>query len=275
MANNPSSNSITAIIIARNEEAMLANCLKTVAWCDDIIVIDNGSHDATVEIAQEYNAQIIHFSSQSFAALREAALAYVKTNWLFYLDADERVTPDLAKELQVKIEVGVADAFCFHRKNFFFGQAFEFTGTQKDWVTRVFLKSKLLGWHGSIHESPLFEGKTERLVHPLWHFTHRTTQDGLYKSADWTHREAQLLYKAAIPTVGFSVIVRKTVAEFFKKAIRDGGYRDGTAGLIESLIQGFNRALVYIQVWELQRQPSISKRYKELEESLHSLWKKN
>ncbi len=112
-------NNLTAVIIARNEEAMILNCIDTLKWCEAILVIDNGSTDATSEIAEMAGATVVAIKSNSFARTREEALKYVKTGWVFYIDADERVSPSLAKELSVKIETNVASAFTLLRKNYF------------------------------------------------------------------------------------------------------------------------------------------------------------
>lgn len=276
MANNQLSKSpasITALVIAHNEEKMIANCIETLAWCQEIIVLDNDSSDSTPQLAEELGARVIHFHSKDFSALRQEILKYVKTEWVFYVDCDERVTPELAKEILVQTETNSADAYTLLRQNYFYGQVFNFTGTQRDFVTRVFKTKNLKGWKGEIHESPVFQGNQLLLRAPLWHFTHRTTQEGLLKSAAWTQKEAQLLFKANVAPVGVKTILRKGVMEVLRKIIKDKGYKDGMAGWVEALIQGINRMLVYIQVWELQQQPSISKKYQQLEQEVASLWR--
>ena len=90
---------LTALIIAKNEEKMLQACLETLSFCQKIIVVDNGSSDKTTAIAEDYNCKIVSFAHESFAKLREKAHSMVETDWLFYIDADERVTPALAKEI--------------------------------------------------------------------------------------------------------------------------------------------------------------------------------
>ena len=95
---------LTALIIAKNEEKMLQACLETLAFCDKIIVLDTGSSDRTSSIAEDYNCKVVSFAHESFAKLREKAQSLVEMEWLFYVDADERVTPALAKEILLHIE---------------------------------------------------------------------------------------------------------------------------------------------------------------------------
>lgn len=265
---------ITAVIIARNEAKMIVACIETLRWCDDIVVIDNGSTDATAKIAESAGARIISFTSESFARVREEAIKHVETDWLFYVDADERVTPMLAKEIAVTIETGTATALQLHRKNYFFGHPFSHGGWQNDTVTRAFKVSALDGWVGEIHESPQWKGELAQIQSPLLHFTHRSVVDNLKKSAEWTPKEAQAFIDAKHEPVTFKTILRKGVMEFWRRGIRDKGYKDGTVGLIEALIQAINRMWVYIQVWEFQQKPSIPERYSYLEEEVQKKWKK-
>lgn len=265
--------SITAVIIAKNEEEMIANCIETVRWCDQIMVIDNGSTDETALLAENAGAKVISFKSDDFSKTREVALKHVKTDWLFYLDADERVTPRLYSEISVHLETGSAQALRLKRDNYCYGFNFSHGGWQNDQVVRIFDREVIIGWKGKIHESPVFEGVVVDLHTPLVHLTHRSTQDNLRKSAEWTIKEATLLYEAGIPPVTFMTLMRKGVMEFVRRAIVNKGYKDGMPGLIEALVQAINRVFVYIQVWELSQQPNLPERYQRIEQEIASSWK--
>ena len=267
--------SISALIIAKNEEKMIENCINTLGWCDEIIVIDDGSIDATRDIAESLGAHVISFKHDSFSRLREEALKRAKSAWVFYIDADERVTPTLAKEIQVMIETTDVTCFRVQRDNIYFGKKLIGGGWQDDWVERVFKKEALVGWHGEVHESPKYAGKCLDLKTKLIHFTHRNTLSGLLKTASWTPMEAEALFKANSTPVTFFTLIRKGGMEFLRRADLKGGYRSGMEGLVESTIQAINRVLVYIQVWELQQNPSIPQKYQEKEAQIISEWKKN
>jgi glycosyltransferase involved in cell wall biosynthesis len=263
---------ITAVVITKNEQDMIEACLDCLQWCTEILVIDNGSIDLTPDLAEKKGAKVVSFKHDSFSRIRSEALKIVTTDWLVYIDADERVTPDLAKEIAVNIETRSSTALTFVRHNYFFGEKFEFGGWEADTVTRAFQKSSLIGWHGKVHETPEFTGDEKVLSFPLIHFSHRSVVSGLYKSAAWTPMEAELLFKANEPTVTFQKILKKGVSEFIKRAIMRKGYKDGQAGLVEALIQGINRMLVYMQVWELQQKPPIEKKYSNLEKHMKEKW---
>lgn len=265
---------LTAVIIARNEADMIANCIETVKWCDQILLIDNGSTDNTAEIAEKLGARTVFFASKSFAQLRNKALKYIKTDWIFYIDADERVTPQLSQEILVHLETDSSSALQLKRANVLYGYTQNHGGWDQDFVTRIFKAEEFKGWQGEIHESPELHSTPVQLHTPLIHLTHRSTVDNLQKSAQWTPIEAELLYKSGVPPVTVWTLLRKGMLETFRRAILKKGYQDGTPGWIEAIVQGLNRIMVYIQVWELQQKPPLPERYQDIEAEIVELWKK-
>lgn len=263
--------SIAAIIIARDEAELIANCIDTLRWCDEVVVVDNKSQDTTAELAAGLGAKVLTSDSHNFSQLRELPLKHVKSDWVVYIDADERVTPLLAQEIMVQIETTTANALSIRRDNYFYGQLLQAGGWECDWVTRVFRRSELAGWQGQVHEQPKFAGQAAQLHHPLWHFSHRSTQDNWRKSAEWTRIEAERLAVQGNRVTGLTLL-RKTSLELLRRLVIKRGYRDGVVGWIESMVQAANRLLVYVQVWEMQRKPKLSQTYQELESNLSKLW---
>ncbi len=265
---------ITAVIITKNEEKMIANCLETLRWCTDILVIDNGSDDNTVELAEKLGAKVVKSKTTSFAEQRNLALKSSKSDWLFYIDADERVTPKLSQEILVQIETTTHNALTLHRQNMMYGKYFAHGGWGNEKMTRIFRKTGFQEWVGDIHETPKYEGSAIQLHLPLLHFTHRNTMDGLKKTIAWTPMEAKLLYEAGAKPVSLWTLLRKGTMEFLRRAVLRQGFKDGEEGVMEAVVQGINRVLVYIQVWELQQRPSLSEKYEEAERGLLEDWKK-
>lgn len=263
---------ITALIITKNEESMLEACLQTLGFCEKIIVLDTGSTDRTVHIAENYNVKVVHFVHESFAKLREKAASLVETEWMFYVDADERVSPSLAREILLHIEQNSAQVMSLTRDNVCYGHRLKYGGWQQDEVTRVFHTTALLSWSGEIHESPVFRGNSIALQQKLLHLTHRSTADNLRKSAAWTIKEARALAAATTKQVTVLTILRKGGMEFYRRAFKYQGYKDGMVGFIEALVQGMNRMMVYIQVWELQQKPDLDKRYEKEEQEIKKRW---
>ncbi|MFZ1721732.1 MAG: glycosyltransferase family 2 protein [Microgenomates group bacterium] len=266
---------ITGVIIAKNESAMILNCLDTLRWCSEILVIDDGSTDDTASLAENAGARVVSFKSNSFKRLREEALKHIKTDWLVYIDADERVLPTLAKEILVSIETNVAPACSIRRKNIHFGVEMTHGGWEEDWVTRVFKTDQLNGWVGDVHESPDITGDPKKLKTRLLHLSHRDVISGLKKTSDWTPIEAKALFESNVEPVTFFTICRKGFMEFIRRVFLKSGRKDGMAGLIEATVQGINKALIYMQVWELQQQPTIPDTYKKYEEAVTKAWKES
>lgn len=269
---NMTNPTFTAIVLSKNEESMISACIDCLQWCNQIIVVDDGSTDETPLIAESKGAQVINFKHKSFARRREEGLKRAKTDWIIYVDSDERVTPTLAKEIMVNAETGEAAALRLRRSNIYFGQALKNGGWGDDYVTRVFKKDALSGWKGDIHESPVFSGLETTLKTSLVHLTHRDTISGLYKTASWTPMEAEALFNANISPVTFWTLMRKGGMEFIRRIVFKKGYKDGSVGLIEASIQAINRVLVYIQVWELQQKPPITEKYQIIEDEIKQLW---
>jgi len=270
----PTTPSITAIILVKNEELMLANCIETLRWCTQIIIVDTGSSDQSVNIAESLGAKVLHCSAQSFAEKRNFPLSHVTTDWVFYIDADERVVPQLAREVLVQIETTTSNALSMHRLNMMYGKFFHFGGWEKEFVNRIFRKTALTSWTGDIHETPVFEGTVTQLHTSLFHLTHRNTTDGLLKTLSWTPIEAKLLFEGNTSPVTGWTLLRKTAMEFIRRAFLKNGRKDGMEGLIEAGIQAMNRYLVYVQLWELQQQPSLAEKYHAKELEYMKMWKK-
>lgn len=266
---------VTAIVIAKNESEMIANCLETLLWCDEVLVLDHESSDTTAEIAQRLGARVAEVSG-SFADIRNEGMRRTKSDWILYIDADERVVPSLAEEIrEVMASESALSAYALSRSNVLYGHVMHHGGWETDVVVRLFKREALKGWEGVIHEHALIEGETGVLTTQLLHLTHRNIVSGLLKTAEWTPLEAQLLFDAKIPKVTLLTILRKGVMEVIRRAIFKKGRRDGLVGWIEALVQGINRMLVYMQVWELQQKPTLPDRYQKYEATVVELWQKH
>lgn len=248
---------ISAIIIAKNEENMIADCLDSVSFCDEIIVVDGGSEDRTVEIAKRMGAKVFIFKTEDFSKLRNYGRDMGKGDWVLYIDADERVTNELRREItHLTIDdgrVGKLNGYILKRKNFYFG-----TSAKNEWpyiekLERLFRKESLRGWKGELHESPIFVGQTGELDGFLLHYTHRDLTSMLNKTIEWSKIEAQLRFKAGHPQMVWWRFLRVMLTSFFDWYIRQKGFKLGTIGLIESLYQMFSMFVTYARLWEMQQ----------------------
>lgn len=256
---------LTVIIIARNEERTLADCLKSVRWADEVVVIDTGSTDATGQIAKEFGARVVAapFEKLTFAAWRNLGLKEAMGDWILYLDADERVTP-LSRQEMVKIIKASPTpdepvAFAIPRRNFYFGREMKHGGAWPDYVKRLFWKKSLKGWRGKLHEEPEYTGRMQKLAEPLIHLTHRELTSMLTKSIGWAALEAELLDQAGHPPVVAWRIFRMMGTKFWERMIWQGAWKDGAEGWLNALFEVFNTFIIYVLLWERQ-QTSRTKR---------------
>jgi glycosyltransferase involved in cell wall biosynthesis len=264
---------VAALVIAKNEETMIVNCLDTLRWCSTIIVIDSGSADRTVDLAKQAGAQVIPAKGRSFADWRNEAAQATTADWLLYVDADERVTPDLAKSLQSRAQRPDFDAYYLRRNNIHYGKWLQHGGWQQDKLLRFIRRTNLKTWQGDVHEHAEIIGRTGDMQEPLVHLTHRNLFDGLQKSIVWTDIEAHLLLDAHHKKVGPLRLIKIVLFDLVKRVFFQVAWKDGAEGMLEAMVQSMNRFLVYARLWELQQKPSLPERYERIEKAIQEQWR--
>lgn len=244
-------NKISAIIIAKNEEEMIADCIESVKFCDEIIVVDSGSKDRTTDIAKHFGARVITFKSDDFSILRNAGLRAAKGKWILYVDADERVGEELKENiLGAILEASSISTYTVQRKNYYLGNN-EWPSIEK--IERFFEKTKLKKWQGKLHESPVTIGDKEMLDGFLLHYTHRNLSPMLQKTLEWSKIEAELRFNADHPKMNLWRFPRVMITAFYSSYIKQKGYKAGIIGIIESIYQSYSIFLTYARLWELQQ----------------------
>ena len=268
---------LSAIVIAKNEEPRIAKCLESLGFCDEIIVIDNGSTDKTIEIAKRYKALTIHVKETDFSSLRNIGKDKAKGSWILYVDADEVVTEKLKEEIRIvtsfavpagrtppkalpterrqelrvknKKESPSISAYYIKRCNYYLG----YKWPVQDKIQRLFFKDALIRWEGKLHETAMIDGEMGVLTNPLIHNTHRTLEEMVVKTNEWSQFEAQLRFKAHHPKIVWWRLIRIMMTGFFQSCIKEGGWRMGTVGWIESIYQAFSMFIAYAKLWEMQK----------------------
>ncbi len=260
---------ISVVIIAKNEENRIKACLESVKWADEIIVVDDGSTDDTVQIAKAYTDKIIKTSSRNFSEKRETALEKVSGEWVFFVDADERVLQPLREEIESIIS---SDSSCavwqVSRRNIILGKEKKYAAFWPDYVIRLFKKSALKGYQGEVHEQPDFEGELGTLKNSLLHLTHRDIDSMVLKSLDWSHIDAKLRFNAGHPPMSGWRFIRILITETFNQGISRRGFFNGSVGTIDALLQTFSLMFTYMRLWEMQQKPSLDEKYNQLDQQL-------
>lgn len=261
--------SLSVIILTKNEEQWVEGAIKSALFADEIIIIDTGSTDKTLEIARKYTSSIYFSKSKSFAAWRNLGIKKAKREWIFYLDADERITKLLQKELLsiIKSRNNKFVSYAVPRKNFYFGFPFNYCNSYPDYQHRFFRRNSILRWEGVLHERPILAdsgGSCGYLKNPFWHFTHRDIESMVDKTNRRSIIEAKELLASKHPPMVwwrfFSVVIRS----FLKQFITFKCWKDGNKGIVEGFFQIFSNFITYAKLWELQQNGNSMERYKKL-----------
>jgi glycosyltransferase involved in cell wall biosynthesis len=245
---------LSVIILTKNAEDLIADCIDSISFVDEVLVIDDLSNDRTVDIAKLKNAKVISHSFSGFAERRNFGLKKAKSEWIFYIDADERVSKELEASIKDLLSSGNHAGFSAYkvkRKNFYLGNN-EWPVTEK--MERIFKKKALIEWIGDLHETPKYEGEIAELEGFLLHYTHRDLTSMLQKTIAWSNIEAKLRYDAAHPKMTWWRFPRVMGKAFFDSYVKQKGYTIGIAGLVESLFQTFSMFVTYARLWEMQQQ---------------------
>lgn len=249
---------ITAIILTRNEEKNLKDCLESLKWTDEIIIVDDCSNDKTIEIAKKYTNKIIVHKMINFSDQHNFAVTYATGDWLLYVDADERVGDDLKEEITKKIANDNYQGYEILRLNNFLGQFMYHGGWYPEYLIRLMKKKALEKWQGEIHETAKVTGIIGRIDKPILHFAHRSISEMLNKTIKWAKIEALLRFQANHPKMNLKRFLGAMWREFFYRAIKKSGWKDGIIGWIEIIYQTYSVFITYASLWEMQNKQKIN-----------------
>jgi len=247
--------SLSVVIITLNEEVNLPRTLASVAWADEIIVVDSGSTDHTREIAESFHAKFYVEPWKGFAAQKNSALAKATGDWLLSLDADEEVEPALAGEIRDALAANPSvEGFWIPRKNFFLDRWMRHGGFYPDPKLRVFRRGAGRFENRLVHEDAQVAGTTATLRGHLLHHAYPTLGAYLEHMNRYSSLGAQMLV-AGRGCVGFSIvnIVIRPLLTFFYNYFLRLGFLDGREGLLLHLNHARYVSWKYAKVWELSR----------------------
>lgn len=250
------------------EEELIDNCLRSVAFADEIVVIDNGATSKTIDICRKYTRKIYFTASKDFSQHHNFGKDKAKGEWILYIDADERVSLSLKEEIGRELLSPTAAAYRLFRQNFFLGKKVLFGDRYPDLVTRLFKRDKLKYWQGRIHESSHVDGEIKDLRSPLYHLTHRDIYSMMRKTINFSEHEALARLEINHPPVVWWRLLRIFLGEFFYRIFVLQGWKQGTEGWIDGIFQAFSLFVVYARLWELQRCPSLSDSYRDIDRKI-------
>ncbi|TSA22768.1 MAG: glycosyltransferase family 2 protein [Betaproteobacteria bacterium] len=223
---------LSVILITKNEAERLPRCLESVRFADEIIVLDSGSTDATLEIARRYTDQVfISDGWPGFGPQKNAALSHASGDWVLSLDADEWLTPELAAEVQRVLAAPQADVYEIPRLSSFCGREMRHSGWWPDHVARLFRRGTARFSDDLVHERLLFTTHARRLMHPIRHETYRHLDEMLVKLNRYSTAGAQNQLDQG-KRAGLGKAISRGLWAFLRTYIIRAGFLDGREGFL-------------------------------------------
>jgi len=246
---------ISAIIITKNEQEMISDCIKSVKFADEIVVVDTGNTDATNSLAKALGARVVVSNGKNYSDFRNDGIRHAKGDWLLFVDADERISPPLANEIkEISKKNTPYAAFYLQRKNNYLGKFMSHGGWEIEKIPRLFKTQYLEKYIGDLHEEPIVNGRIGTLSHLLLHYSHRDLDSMVKKTIFFTKYETENRLKINHPMITSWRIWRVMATEFFTRFIKKSAWMDGTEGVIDGMFQVFNTYIIYARLWEAQNQ---------------------
>lgn len=241
---------ISVTVITKNEEKNISDCLKSVEWADEIIVVDSESTDRTIELTKQFTNKVFTRKWEGYVPQKRYALSLASNEWVLSLDADERITDELKNEI-MSLKPDDLNGYKIRRKNFLMNKEITSCGWEKDFQLRLFKKDRTNLNDRLVHEKFIVDGKVGTLKNPMLHFTFSSFTDYFEKINKYTSLKAEELSKKK-KKIGGWTIFSHTISAFFAFFFIRGGFKDGVYGLIISLLHSVSTMMNYIKLWELQ-----------------------
>ena len=250
--------SLSVVVIVKNEARNIGVCLRSVAFADEIVVLDSGSTDGTPQIARSLGASVtIDSDWQGFGVQKNRALALATCDWVLSIDADERVSRELQSAIRHAIGAPAFDVYCFPRSSSYCGQFMRRSGWYPDYVTRLFRRGSARFSDDLVHEKVIASERVGKLQPPLLHESFRNFEAVLDKTNRYSTAGAQMLFDK-----GRNASLGKAVGHglwaFLRTYFLQLGMLDGRMGLVLAISNAEGTYYRYLKLWLLQRNASAS-----------------
>ncbi len=246
-------NKLSAVLIVKNEAHQIERCLSALQWVDELVVVDTGSDDDTVNVCKRYNCRLIETEWLGFGKTKKRAVGEASHDWILSLDADEVVTPALKDKIEeILASPEKEKGYRIRRQSFYLGKHIRFSGWNRDYPLRLFDRRSGNFNDKAVHESVHVEGKTGVIEEPLWHYPYPDLETHIRKINRYTTLGAQMLREKHKSVSVFSALVRAKL-KFLKMYVLQAGFLDGKVGLILALNSAYSVYLKYLKLWQLNK----------------------
>ena len=250
--------SLSVILITKNEEANLKDCLESVSFADEIIVVDSQSSDKTQEIARSFGAKLeITSDWPGFGPQKNRALNLATQDWVLSIDADERVTPELKQEILTAIaSPNAADCYAIPRSSWYCGRFMKHSGWYPDYVDRLFKRGSAKFSDHLVHERLLPTGSSGKLNNHFLHYSYRDFSQVLKKVDVYSSAAAQQAFKQG-KKCGLGEALIHGFWAFFRTYVLRHGFLDGKHGLALAISNAATSYYLHLKLWQLQNKKDI------------------
>lgn len=250
---------VACAIVVFNEERNIREALDSVSWMDEIVVVDSYSTDNTMSICREFTSHVFQRKWNGFGEQKNFAIDHTSADWVFILDADERVSADLKAEIKRVIEAADQSgpvAYSLPRKNYYYGEWVRWGGVYPDYQLRLFRRGVGRLDDSEPHNKFVFQGLHGYLTNALDHYTERTIDDHFRKFGNFTTLAAQERGKTR-HVVRWADLVFRPLFTFWKYYMRRKGYRDGVRGFLYAGFASMYTFVKYAKLWDVLRERKL------------------
>ncbi len=250
---------LTVTVITRDEAANILAALDSVAWADELVVVDSGSTDETVALARQRTDRVLVREWSGYSAQKNFAAEQASHDWILSLDADERVTPALADEIRALLDgQPAARGYAIPRVSFYLGKWIRTTDWYPDHQLRLYDR-RAASWAGDVHEGVRVAGAVGRLRAELQHTPYSDISHHLQTIDRYTTLAARQLQERG-RTVGMAGLAARPLGAFLRNYLARGGWRDGSVGFVVSILNSYYVFLKFAKLWELGRKEEAGRR---------------
>lgn len=245
---------ISCVLLTHNEEKNIIDCIESVLFCDEIVIVDDYSIDRTVELVENLKNDKVRIYKRhlenDFSSQRNFGLEKATYDWVLFIDSDERVSKALGREIQL-VNTRKSDGFLLRRRDVFNGRELNHGEVGSVKLVRLARKGSGL-WRGKVHEEWQVTGKISTLTNPLFHYPHQTVREFLKEIDFYSTVRAQELFEKKVKARAINIILYPK-AKFFLNYIVKQGFKDGIEGLVYGLMMSFHSFLVRAKSYLLTR----------------------